>query len=158
MANQASKQDPKLKGFQRQMAALHLRAAGANYEEIADKLGYSSRSGSWKAVSSAMQKLRQEGAKEARMLQVQRLDELLLGIWQKAKKGDPRAVRAALAILERQARLMGLDAPSRLELAGFLNSGDWQQIKAALTAALADYPEAQKAVSAALLSLGDEHE
>jgi len=156
MSNQDGEQDRKLKGFQRQLAALRLRAAGANYEQIADKLGYRSRSGAWKAVSSAMQKLKQEGAKEARMLQVQRLDELLLGTWKRAKTGDPRAVRAALAILERQARLMGLDAPSKLEIGRLLESEDWQRVRQTIMGALADYPEAAQSVAEALRGIDNE--
>jgi hypothetical protein len=46
---------------------------------------------------------------EAIRLEEQRLDELQEGIWDKALKGDARAVEVALKVLERRARMLGLD-------------------------------------------------
>ena len=46
---------------------------------------------------------------EARALELLRLDELLVGVYGKAKSGDLAAVDACLAISTRRARLLGLD-------------------------------------------------
>jgi hypothetical protein len=46
---------------------------------------------------------------EAIRLEEQRLDELQEGIWDKALAGDARAVEVALKVLERRARMLGLD-------------------------------------------------
>jgi hypothetical protein len=46
---------------------------------------------------------------EAIRLEEQRLDELQGGIWDKALNGDARAVEVALKVLERRARMLGLD-------------------------------------------------
>jgi uncharacterized protein (DUF2336 family) len=46
---------------------------------------------------------------EAVRLEEMRLDDLQEGIWQKALAGEPRAVEVALKVLERRARLLGLD-------------------------------------------------
>jgi hypothetical protein len=46
---------------------------------------------------------------EAIRLEEQRLDSLQEGIWDKALGGDARAVEVALKVLERRARLSGLD-------------------------------------------------
>jgi hypothetical protein len=46
---------------------------------------------------------------EAIRLEALRLDELQDGIWDRAMAGDPRSVEVALKVLERRARLHGLD-------------------------------------------------
>jgi hypothetical protein len=46
---------------------------------------------------------------EAIRLEALRLDELQDGIWGRAMAGDPRSVEVALKVLERRARLHGLD-------------------------------------------------
>jgi hypothetical protein len=46
---------------------------------------------------------------EAVRLEEARLDDLQDGIWGRALTGDPRAVEVALKILERRARMLGLD-------------------------------------------------
>jgi hypothetical protein len=46
---------------------------------------------------------------EAQRLEEARLDDLQEGIWDKALAGDSRAVEVALKVLERRAKLLGLD-------------------------------------------------
>jgi hypothetical protein len=46
---------------------------------------------------------------EAIRLEELRLDELQEGIWPRALNGDPRSVEVALKVLERRARMSGLD-------------------------------------------------
>jgi hypothetical protein len=46
---------------------------------------------------------------EAVRLEEERLDSLQEGIWDKALAGEPRAVEVALKVLERRARMLGLD-------------------------------------------------
>lgn len=46
---------------------------------------------------------------EAIRVEEMRLDELQSGIWDKALRGEPRAVEVALKVLERRARMGGLD-------------------------------------------------
>jgi hypothetical protein len=46
---------------------------------------------------------------EAIRLEEMRIDDLQDGIWQRALTGEPRAVEVALKVLERRARLQGLD-------------------------------------------------
>jgi hypothetical protein len=46
---------------------------------------------------------------EALRLEEARLDALQEGIWGRAVAGDPRAVEVAIKVLERRARLLGLD-------------------------------------------------
>jgi hypothetical protein len=57
-------------------------------------------------------------ADELRDLQDERLNRMLAGLWNQAAGGDYGAVDRVLKIMERQARLHGLDAPTRTEVTG----------------------------------------
>lgn len=93
--------------------ALELRKAGASYEVIADKLGYSHPSGAHKAVTSALQKTLREPADDLRNLELDRLDAIMLALWQPARQGNQGAVDRILRIMERRSKLLGLDAPAK---------------------------------------------
>ena len=111
-------QQKELAALERQMQALELRKAGVSYAKIAEVLGYASTGGSHKAVSSALKKTLQEPADELRKLEVERLDAALSSIWASVKQGQYGAIDRALRIMERRARLLGLDAPTKQEVTG----------------------------------------
>ena len=48
-------------------------------------------------------------------MQLERLNTMRLGLWPKVQKGGERATEVALRIEEREAKLLGLDAPEQLE-------------------------------------------
>ena len=67
-------------------------------------------------VSRELQRLHQQNAELSEGvvdLEVERLDVMLLAIWQDVRSGDTQAINTALRIMERRARLMGLDAPTK---------------------------------------------
>ncbi|QDU60012.1 hypothetical protein Pan216_08490 [Planctomycetes bacterium Pan216] len=103
----------------RQERALELRKAGLSYEEIAEKVGYSNRRSAHQAVTSALRKSSRETTEEVRLLELERLNRLLVSVWSSALKGDEKSIDRALKILERRGKLLGLDglsnqrAPSR---------------------------------------------
>ncbi|MEN6535335.1 MAG: hypothetical protein ABFD89_16845 [Bryobacteraceae bacterium] len=97
----------------RENVVLDLRMAGKTYRRIATELGISP-AGAFKVLDRALARLRQQTSEVAeRLLQIEleRLDALQLAQWDKATDGDLRAVDAVLRIMERRARLLGLDAP-----------------------------------------------
>jgi hypothetical protein len=100
----------------RQAAAVELRKAGKGYQAIASHLGYKGPSGAYKAVSSALKKILAEPVDELRTLEEQRLDTMLSAIWPAVLKGDLGAVDRGLRIMERRAKLDGLDAPIRVDM------------------------------------------
>ena len=102
----------------RDRQALELRIAGADYDSIAQKLGYSSRGHAYDAVNALLLARAAEPREELRALELDRLDKLLLGIWQQAKGGNLGALDRAVKLMERRARLLGLDAPARTEISG----------------------------------------
>ncbi len=109
-------QQQQLAAVEKQRQALELRLHGTSYAAIATKCGYSKASGAHAAVKSALRKTLSEPAEELRVLEAERLDALLASVWDKASKGDPKAVDNALRIMERRAKLLGLDAPTTTDI------------------------------------------
>jgi hypothetical protein len=89
--------------------AVELRKAGATFEQIAEQVGYSDRANAHHAVMQAIRDLPRENAEEALAVELERCDALLVGLWPKARRGDEKAVHAALRVMERRAKLLGLD-------------------------------------------------
>ena len=107
-----------IKALERQRQALELRKAGVDYRAIAERLGYRSVASAHEAVKTALRRTLQEPADELREMELSRLDQMLLGLWPKATKGDTWAVDRVLKIMERRASLLGLDARAKRELTG----------------------------------------
>lgn len=104
---------------ERRGKAIRLKIDGYTYTEIAEKLGYSSKGSACKDVSRALERhVIEEGlAIEAwRELELARLDVLQKAIWPEAKEGNPRAIETALKVLDRRAKLLGLDSAIKLEV------------------------------------------
>ena len=106
----------RLKAVERQSQALELRKGGTSFPAIAHTLGYRSVAGAYDAVMTALQRTQQEPADEVRRMACERLDRLLFAVWQKALGGDLAAIAMALRIEERRARLLGLDAPDKIDI------------------------------------------
>ena len=98
---------------ERQRQALELRKAGASYEQIKEKLGYRNKTSAYKAVTSALRKMLKEPAEEVRSLEAARLDALTVKLWHDALAGQQGAVDRILRIMDRRAKLLGLDAPDK---------------------------------------------
>lgn len=105
-----------LNALERQRQALELRKAGVPYAKIAEQLQYKDRSSAFRSVQAALKKTLQEPADELRTLELERLDALMLALWPQARSGNQGAVDRVLRIMERRARLLGLDAPTRTDL------------------------------------------
>jgi hypothetical protein len=108
----------RIEAVERHREALELRALGKTLEQIADKLGYASASGASKAIDSALQRTLQEPADTVRSLELRRLDIMLEATMPAAMRGIPQAVDRVLKIMERRAKLLGLDAPQKQEITG----------------------------------------
>jgi hypothetical protein len=98
----------------RELECLNLRLAGYDYNTIAKNVGYQSGSAAYKAVQRAIMKTLKEPAKEVRDLELQRLDEMMTGLWLTATAGTTeiikmRAIDSILRIMDRRAKYLGLD-------------------------------------------------
>jgi hypothetical protein len=88
--------------------ALELRKAGGKYEDIAVECGYATKQAAYRAVQRALESITQEPAAELLTLYQSRLDRMYLGLVKNgAHDGDPKAVLAAVRVLETHARLSG---------------------------------------------------
>jgi hypothetical protein len=101
---------------ERRIKALELRKAGVSYRKIGAALGVSHT----QAYNDVMLSLRhlakkQDGiAEELRVLEDQRLDDMLTPMMTQARRGNQGAVDRVLRIMDRRARLWGLDAPQKI--------------------------------------------
>lgn len=96
--------------------ALDLRRRGWSYARIAQEIGVS-RKRAWDYISEEMKalaELGEEKAEELVRLEMERLDELQNAIWDKAMRGDTKAIEASLKIMSRRATLKGLDQPTKV--------------------------------------------
>jgi hypothetical protein len=105
--------------------ALELRKAGGSYREIARQLGVDVHTvhGDVAAELADLRDTTVGRAAELRVLELERCDRMVAGLWPQIQKGSPPAVTAAIRVSERRARLLGLDAPAttRTELNGSLS-------------------------------------
>jgi hypothetical protein len=78
-------------------------------------LGYSNRTAAYRAVSTILDKSEKEAASDLREMELRRLDDLFLSIYKKARDGDYAAIDRCLKIMERRAKIAGLDAPEKTQ-------------------------------------------
>lgn len=126
----------------RDLRAARLRALRLSYLQIADELGYANESGAWKAVQRGMALTVREPHQDMILLDLAELDEMAREAWKVLRNthytvdrgevvhldGRPllddapvlAAIGRLLDIQVRRARLVGLDAPKRVEVSDAL--------------------------------------
>ena len=57
----------------------------------------------------------QQPADELREAELDRVDRLQLALWPKAMKGDNASINTIIRLMERRARLLGLDTPIKIQ-------------------------------------------
>jgi hypothetical protein len=109
--------------LEKERKVLEYRRCGLTFELIAERLGYASASGAHKAYLSACNRIVYEDVVEVRKSEMDRLDIAQAAIW-----GDltdtvnvdantrARLVLALIKIMERRARLLGLDMPTKAQV------------------------------------------
>lgn len=102
---------------------LDLRKGGASYSQIAAEMtknGHKlSRQRCHIIVQNALKELREKLSVEAadvRTLELERLDAMWLALYPKRK--EPRVADSLVRLMDRRAKLLGLDAPKRIEQTG----------------------------------------
>jgi hypothetical protein len=143
---------PRVDAADRDARALELRRAGLSYRQIAAQMSVSVGA-AWKYVTRGLDRTRREPADALRDLEAERLDQLQLealrvlrrrhflvqggevvtrtnpGTGQVEELLDDgpvlAAIRALLAVQERRARLLGLDAPAKVDASVTLR-GAWE--------------------------------
>lgn len=102
---------------QRAAEAVKLRAKKLTYEEIARQCGYANHGACRKAVLREMNRVIVTNVEELRREQLNELDQLQQAIWDQAKDGNLWAVDRVIVIMERRAKLMGLDLEPKTAMA-----------------------------------------
>ena len=113
----------RIKTTEKTLKALDLRKKGFSYTQIGTKLGCA-RQTACRYVLSELENLADKCREEAarvRDLELQRLDDLYLVAWKAIAEGsDLGAIDRCLRIMERRAKLLGLDAAEKVEHSGDL--------------------------------------
>jgi hypothetical protein len=113
----------RIRTTEKTLRALELRKRGLNYTQIGKKLGCA-RSTACRYVLSELENLADKCREEAvhvRDLELQRLDDLYLIAYRAIIDGyDLAGIDRCLRIMERRAKLLGLDAAEKVEHSGDL--------------------------------------
>lgn len=99
---------------ERARRAFELRKAGKSLREIGEALAVSHET-IRKDLAEVLTAYREEAVDKHKAIvaiELARLDDMLFGLWMKARDGNTRSVDAVLRIMERRAKLLGLDAPA----------------------------------------------
>lgn len=107
---------PKAITIDKQLKALQMRRDGKDYHTIAKDLGYAHASGAYAAVIAALKFMNREAADEVRQLELSRLDSLVEKLMPSAgaSLAGLQVVDRLLKIMDRRARLLGLDMPLKI--------------------------------------------
>ena len=103
--------------------ALELRKAGASYEVIAKQLGYADSSGAYKSIQRSMKNIIAEPTEELRTVEYERLNQMLLILWERVQQGELGAIDRALSIMDRISKMYGLDSPRKTEVNQTITQG-----------------------------------
>ena len=106
----------KLAAQLRERQALDLRLKGCDYGEIGRKLKISG-AGAYKILMRVLDRWKEEFAEtvpQVRQMELQRCDVMLKALEKGVRRGDTKSIQTALKVGERRARLLGLDAPVKV--------------------------------------------
>lgn len=99
----------------KEIRVLELRRVGLTWQRIAEEVGYADHTGAYAAYKRAIKRTMQQPADELREQEIDRLDRLQVAVWPSAMKGDTRAIMTIIRLMERRAKLLGLDKPIKIE-------------------------------------------
>ncbi len=114
----------RIRTTEKTLRALELRKRGMNYTQIGEKLGCN-RSTACRYVLSELENLAdkcREEAVQVRNLELHRLDELYLIAYHAISDGNDLAgIDRCLRIMERRAKLLGIDAAAKVDVQGLVD-------------------------------------
>ena len=90
---------------------------GMKFDDIATELGYNSKQAAFDAVSRELRAITREPAEEVLRLDLERLDRMWGVHYLNAQAGDAIALSACMRIMERRAKLLGLEV-NKTEVTG----------------------------------------
>jgi hypothetical protein len=106
----------RLTAAERRARVVRLRIGGWSFEAIGEALDPPvSMQRAHQLYEDALRRIVAEHVDEHRQTDLARLDLLWRGVAPEAMQGSPRHVLAAVRVLERRAKMIGYDAPTKVE-------------------------------------------
>ena len=116
MPHGASDPETRLNAAERRARVVRLRLGGWSYEAIGAALDPPvSMQRAHQLYQDALRRIVAEPVDEHRKTDLERLDLLWRGVLTDAMQGSPKHVIAAVRVLERRAKILGYDAPTKVE-------------------------------------------
>ena len=113
-----SSRPAQLEARENEQKALSLWIKGATYQQIAAAgFGIATPSGAWRAVHRALARIPKQEADQAREGQLARLQALRMLLWNHAAADPIKAAEVLIKLEAREARLLGLDMPTKVAVA-----------------------------------------
>ena len=110
-----SSRPAQLQARENEQKALSLWIKGATFQQIAAAgFGIATASGAWRSVGRALARIPKQEADQAREAQLARLQAVRMLLWNQASADPIRAAEALIKLEAREARLLGLDMPTKL--------------------------------------------
>lgn len=128
----------KLETHDREVEAMKLRRYGYTYGEISKSMGLGGPGVAYRIVQRAMRSVIAESAEEVRLTELDRLDGFLTKLQDRIDRGDTKAIDTALRIMDRRAKLLGLDAPTKVQAEVVTHDADSIDSEVARLVALLD--------------------
>lgn len=107
----------------REQEVVRLRRGGLTWDMIGDRLGIHLTTAR-AAYERALKRVVQEDIEEIRKLEGERLDIAQAAIWETVLKGDNTSINTLIRIMERRAKLLGLDQPIKIQSEVITYDGD----------------------------------
>jgi hypothetical protein len=104
---------------ERRKQCVQLALAGVDWQTIADRLEYASPGAAhtdWTRARQASKAELDETVEELRSKEISRIDRLMQAVWAKAIQGEVKAVDAAHRLIITRCKILGLEAPTQLQL------------------------------------------
>jgi transcriptional regulator len=108
----------------REIEVVKLRRGGLTWDLIAERIGYKSASAAHAAYQRAAKRAVQDDIDAIRQIENERLDIAQSAIWGKVLAGELSAVQTLIRLMERRAKLLGLDQPIRQQIEVTTYDGD----------------------------------
>lgn len=100
---------------ERRVRACEMRRQGMSYEQIARAMGIT-QPAAWRLVKRALDRMQVESADAVIKIESTRIDHAIQRIQQGIDDGDPAAIGALVKLMDRRAKMLGLDAAQRIEM------------------------------------------
>jgi hypothetical protein len=98
-------------------AIIELRRSGETWQRIAQVVGYANASGAQKAYMRAVARVQREPIEAIFDMELERLDRIQRAYWKPAIVDlNTKAADIVLKVMDRRAKLLGLEAPAKIDV------------------------------------------